>query len=1001
MGRKLETAHIRPYNTPMPNRGFRRSHLLALTALTCAVSITYARVLFTPLIPASGDFLAYFAPYWELFNRAARAGRLPLWNDYIFAGAPFQANPQTEVFYPLRWPMLLLSAEKGIVLTAALHGWLAGVFGYFLTRHLLQNRTSDAGYPPAIIPPLIAALILSLNGWVTGLLLHPNQISAYPWLIAAILLWEKRPRPGRWPRWNRPVRRWAVSMTLVWTMSFLAGHTQSFYNAAIIWGLWIAGDVGWRGWRKRRARHSGEGGPRRFGADGWPVALAAVFAAGLTAAVQLLPTLELSGLSYRQGGLAFRDHAALSLPPWRLGFTLLPHYARDLGMALGSEAYGEWLGYVGVAGLLLALLGLRHPNRRLRFLGVFLTLTGLLLAFGAYDPLEYLLYRMVPGWDLFRVPARFLPGAMLGVALLAALGADKLAVQHAPFRHRQAGWGREEAVMAAAALALLGLALLTRPNLPTVAGWITVMLFFALLLRRGRRAPTPRLLALLPLILFAELYLASYVLPIQHPTAPQALRSWRTAPARIAAEQENAPHDAACRTVSLSAATWDPGDLGDLKRIYGAYFDKQAFTDLINATKAKEVVAPNLGVIFDIPSLDGFGGGVLPTARFVRAMSLFLPPENIVADGRLQEQLHTIPDIELLSLFNVCYVIADKNFDVWRDDIYYDLAFGETLDASRPDLVITETPIFPASGVGVVSHLSPEAASLPVGEAVAQVAIILDDGSAVTLPLRAGVETAVGLDANRPRTQAGLPAVRWAHDAPGQDAIAELDIPGEDLPANLAARRIREVRFHLLRDDVRLFIRGLAIYDRASGSHATPPVTRERWRRIHSGDVKIYRNDAVLPQIFAVERIQVVGDEAEAVTAMQSPDFEPAHTAILEQAFARPLPQDETLAPVDIQIIEQTPELVRLRYRAAGDAFIVMADAWHPGWRAFLDPGRADAQTLDPLPADIFLRGIALPAGEHDLTLLFRPRSLQRGAWLSLMALAALVILWFPPHRQR
>jgi hypothetical protein len=162
-----------------------RSDLLALAALTAAVLALYARVLFTPLIPASGDFLAYFAPYWQLFNQTVLSGRLPLWNTFIFAGAPFQANPQTEVFYPLRWPMIFLSAEKGILFTAALHVWLAGIFAYFLVKRLLRDEQDVSDSFLATLPALIAALIIALNGWVTGLLLHPNQLSTYPWLIAA------------------------------------------------------------------------------------------------------------------------------------------------------------------------------------------------------------------------------------------------------------------------------------------------------------------------------------------------------------------------------------------------------------------------------------------------------------------------------------------------------------------------------------------------------------------------------------------------------------------------------------------------------------------------------------------------------------------------------------------------------------------------------------------------------------------------------------------------
>ena len=59
----------------MKHRHFR--HALALSLLALAVLAVYARVLFTPLIPASGDFLAYFAPYWQQLNEALRAGSHP------------------------------------------------------------------------------------------------------------------------------------------------------------------------------------------------------------------------------------------------------------------------------------------------------------------------------------------------------------------------------------------------------------------------------------------------------------------------------------------------------------------------------------------------------------------------------------------------------------------------------------------------------------------------------------------------------------------------------------------------------------------------------------------------------------------------------------------------------------------------------------------------------------------------------------------------------------
>ena len=57
---------------------------------------------------------------------------------------------------------------------------------------------------------------------------------------------------------------------------------------------------------------------------------AAVLLAVVLAAVQLLPTLELSGLSGRSGGLSYRDVTSFSLQPWRLPYSLLPPYGVNL-----------------------------------------------------------------------------------------------------------------------------------------------------------------------------------------------------------------------------------------------------------------------------------------------------------------------------------------------------------------------------------------------------------------------------------------------------------------------------------------------------------------------------------------------------------------------------------------------------------------------------------------------------------------------------------------------
>ncbi|RME83763.1 MAG: hypothetical protein D6775_07295 [Caldilineae bacterium] len=949
--------------------GDRRRDFLALVVMAVAVLLLYGKVFFTNLVPAAGDFLYYFVPYWDYVNETLRAGRLPLWNPYLFAGAPLLANPQAQVFYPLRWLFIPFAAEKGILYFAALHAWLAGVFTYILARRGL--RLGSVG-------SLVAGLIFALNGWVTGLLPHPVQWAAVPWLPAALLLWEMRPAVGSWhDLLQRPARRWLVAMTAVWTLTLLAGHTQMFYNQAVIFAAWALlsalSGAGRRypvaflqGLRTAEFRRHVLAEVRAL-----LLLMVPVFAlALLAAACQVLPTLELTRYSYRSGGLPFRDHAALSLPPWQLGFSLLPHYGRDMGQALASDAYSEWLAYVGLVGLVLALVGLAHRSRQIRLRLAVLTLGGTLLAMGAYNPLNYLLYRLVPGWSLFRVPARWLEAVVLGLALLGALGTEHLYAGRPLPRVRDMPLRGRLPVGVGITLALI-LAATTRPNAATLAGWALTLLILAGVLAARARLRRWGVILLVG-VLWLELYAASWALPVQHPTAPQAIRSWRTAPARIAAE--NRPE---CRTLSLSTLTYDPGDLSDLRLIYGSFLDRQALDEVIVATKSKEILAPNLGLLFRLPSLDGFGGGVLPTRLFVRSMELFLPPERLVADGRLREQLHEVPDARLLSLLGVCYVIADKTFDVWHDDVYYDLAFGEFLTSSRPELTLSALPAFPVTSVGLVTYLD-GGADLPDGTPVAELVAESRQGEIIRRPIRAGMETAAGPDHSPGLAHTrDLPHVRWRFNAPGQDTIAALPLP--------TPMRLARISLRLLDPDVRLFVRGLALQDGISGAHATIPVSRHPWRRIHSGDVKIYRNDGVMAVASVIPFGEVSPDDGATLATLRDPAFDPRERVLLADG---PVVAEGGRGDATVEVL--SPEHIRVRARANAAAILLVANAWYPGWHATVDGEPAVVRR-----ADLLLQAIAIPAGQHEVDLRFVPVSLLLGEVLSLLTLVLLILLFF------
>ena len=595
------------------------------------MGLLYYRLLFTNRVLASGDILHYFYPYRDYAAAALRQGRIPLWNPYIFLGAPFLANPQAAVLYPLHWPLIWLPVTKQIAWSAALHTWILGMGGYALVRHWGGSVWAGA----------TAALVLAGSGFYGGLLGHINQMNGAAWLPWAALALDVEGNAADHGRSRRSLARTLLRVAAFGALTalmFLAGHTQTVYVNLLGLGAWAVWPLGQSLWQVR-----GVQGLRAGWAACWPRLL--VYTGGtalglLISGAQLLPTLELSGLGLRSGGLTYAEASSFSLRPMQLHWTLLPSYGlADLGVVFDTLGYTEYVAYVGLVGLALGALGAWRGQGSARQFGLLLAGLGLFLSLGRWNPFYYVLYRFAPGFDLFRAPARWMMLYTLGMATLAGLGAD--ATLRA-LRGRWAG-GRSKSYRGAVSAALA-------------------------------------------VIVAAELLLAARSLPHTHPTAPQAVYDLRTAPAHLLTNpaREAAGPGAAGRFLSMSTILFDPGDMNDYARIMlgdagskeGAQLDQAAFDELVVALKAQEIVAPNLALLRRIPSVDGFDGGVLPLRRYLDILTLFIPADELVRDGRLREQVKRMPDSELLGLLNVQYVITDKVRDLWFEDVYYDRQIG-------------------------------------------------------------------------------------------------------------------------------------------------------------------------------------------------------------------------------------------------------------------------------------------------------------------------------------
>jgi hypothetical protein len=159
-----------------------------------------------------------------------------------------------------------------------------------------------------------------------------------------------------------------------------------------------------------------------------------------------------------------------------------------------------------------------------------------------------------------------------------------------------------------------------------------------------------------------------------------------------------------------------------------------------------------------------------------------------------------------------------------------------------------------------------------------------------------------------------------------------------------------------------------------------------------SGDVvaaesgyELLELDAAQPPASVVPDWTVVRDGASALRAALEPGFDPA-TAVVVEGDPGLEPVLGT-APGTASYREVRPEDVRVSVRADGPSVVVVRNTWERGWRATVDGERAPL-----LRADSFLQAVPVPAGDHEVRLVYHEPTIGWGllgsglAWTGLVA---------------
>ena len=216
-----------------------RSRRLDLASVALLVLIVVA--FFWPLVSGShwipkggGDLVSFIWPMYRFAARSLRAGQIPLWNPHVYGGAPFIADNQSGVFYPLNLLVFALAGEpsyEAIEALVVLHMALASVGVFVFLRSVGVRR------PAAVF----GGVAFGLSDLFVTHIGNLNLNATAAWMGWLLWLTHRALTPDDGQGGRRRIG-WALGAGVVLAVAALAGHAQMLlFN-----GMMVAGYVVYR-----------------------------------------------------------------------------------------------------------------------------------------------------------------------------------------------------------------------------------------------------------------------------------------------------------------------------------------------------------------------------------------------------------------------------------------------------------------------------------------------------------------------------------------------------------------------------------------------------------------------------------------------------------------------------------------------------------------------------------------------------------------------------------
>jgi hypothetical protein len=386
-----------------------------------------------------GDTVTEIYPWRKFAGETIRRGVIPLWNPYLLAGMPFQADPLSALFYPLNWIFVFLPIPVAWSLSLMLKVFLAAIFTFLLLREIGASVSGA----------ILAATAFAFGGFVTAWLAWPRMDSLL-WLPLLLFQIHRLCR--------QPCKRHAIILAAISAMPILAGHPGMIARvlaAAAGYGIWIVLVERSRSYRQQLA---------------WLI-VAGCLAVGL-ASVQLVPTAEWLTLIFRT-----LDMPAFSLPfSQAIGF-----FSRDMSRQPNSAGVfiPEGAVYLGAFCLLAATFAFQRRGKKDTTFFAILFAINFCIAYGVSPIAE--LSQMLPVFRGLRMDEALMV-AGFSLAVLAGLGISYLESFDWKSSTKTNTVGTVGILLVATAACHEGAAVLSKMTRPGVEWWRSPRSFRVLLI---------------------------------------------------------------------------------------------------------------------------------------------------------------------------------------------------------------------------------------------------------------------------------------------------------------------------------------------------------------------------------------------------------------------------------------------------------------------------------------------------------------------------------------